>query len=505
MDKKAVVIGSGLAGLTMGAELVKAGYSVTIYEQNPFIGGVMSHAKKNGYEWEQGPLMLTAFEEGGNCKIILDGLGVHYDTVNCDRGSVFPDFALWKPENYAGPDWRKQRLAELFPAEKAGLDAYYRFYNHMLTLYDLQDQLELKDSLWIKARLLVTFLQIKKYASMSTQQLMDEFFRDPRLKMVFTGILADLCMRPSELTALGLPSLNIETAFDQRIPLKRGSLHDPQFTYIQGGTETIPRELGRVIEAGGGKICTGAAVEKVLVEDGKAVGVRLADGSQDRADLVIASGGAKELFCRLVGEQYLTPEYKQILDGIQPMEGVLMVHLGLDIDPLLYQKSALCYYYRTYDLDASVDKLRSGVYHGGDEGFLIYVPSTHGPNMAPEGRHAVTIYTVAPDTLKDGNWEEQKEQYADRLLELAEEHIPNLRAHVTERLIMAPPDMCRLAHLDRSSFGGLIPVMGKQRPPHVTPLKGLYFIGAQSESGGGVSTQIRAAHKLAAKITREKK
>lgn len=499
-NKKAVIIGAGASGLTMGAELVKAGYKVTIYEQNQFIGGVLSHAKKNGYEWEQGPLLLTPFDEGGSCKIILDGLGVHYETMTCDRGSVFPDFALWKPEKYEGPYWRKKRLEEIFPEEKDGLDSYYRFYENMVTLYDLQDKLEFKDNLWYKLRLILTFLKVKKYADMSAQQLMDGFFDDNRLKMVYTGILGDLCMRASEFTALGLPSLNIETAFDKRIPVKRGDLRDPQFTYIYGGTEVIAKGLGTAIENGGGKIVTGTAVEKVIVEDGKAVGVRLANGSEDRADLVIASGGVKELFYRLVGAENLSSEYMEIIDNVTPMEAVFMVHIGLDIDPLQYQKAELCYYYLTYDLDGAVDKLRSGIYHGGEDGFLIYVPSAHAPNMAPQGKYAVTIYTVAPDTLIEGSWEEKKEEYADRLLELAERYIPGLREHITERLIVAAPDLRKLVHLDRNSFGGLIPVMGKKLPPHETPVKELYFIGAQSESGGGVSTQIRAAHKLAAKI-----
>lgn len=503
MDKKnAIVVGAGLAGLTMGAELVKAGYQVSLYEQNPFIGGVLSHAKKNGYEWEQGPLMLTPFNKGGICARILEELGVNFNTVSCDRGSVFPDFELWKPEEYAGPDWRKKRLTKLFPHEKRGLDAYYRFYHNMVRLYDLQDELELKGSLWTKLSLAINFLKVKKYANMSVQHLMDLFFTDERLKMVFTGILADLCMHPSELSALALPSLNIETAFDKRIPAKRGRLNDPQFTYFQGGTETIALELGRVISSGGGMIHTNTEVVKILVNDGKAAGVLLADGSEELADLVIASGGIKELAYRLIGEEYLSPEYRQIADNVLPMEAVFMVHIGLDIDPLEHQKSELCYYYLTYDIDAAVDNLRNGFYHGGDEGFLIYVPSAHALNMAPPGRYAVTIYTVAPDVIKGGNWETQKEKYADRLLELAERYIPHLREHVTERLIVAPPDMRKLVHLERNSFGGLIPAIGRKLPPHITPVMNLYFIGAQSESGGGVGNQIRAAHKLAARITK---
>lgn len=147
---KAIIIGAGLAGLTMAAELSIKGHSVTVYEQNPFIGGIMSHVKKNGYEWEQGPLMLTGFEKGGICNTILKELQVEYDSVLCDRGSVFNDFALWKPEIYAGPRWRKNKLIEIFPNEKKGLDKYYRFYDRMVTIYDIQEKLELKENFFLK-------------------------------------------------------------------------------------------------------------------------------------------------------------------------------------------------------------------------------------------------------------------------------------------------------------------------------------------------------------------
>lgn len=139
---KAIIIGAGLAGLSMAAELSVKGHNVTVYEQNPFIGGIMSHAKKNGYEWEQGPLMLTGFEEDGICYNILRNLDVKYETVLCDRGSVFRDFELWKPKHYQGPRWRKNKLLEIFPDESVGLDKYYKFYDRMVTIYDIQDKLE---------------------------------------------------------------------------------------------------------------------------------------------------------------------------------------------------------------------------------------------------------------------------------------------------------------------------------------------------------------------------
>ena len=79
-----------------------------------------------------------------------------------------------------------------------------------------------------------------------------------------------------------------------------------------------------------------------------------------------------------------------------------------------------------------------------------------------------------------------KEKYADRLVELAQTHLPELSKHVVTRKIMTAKDYRQFTHMEKSSFGGVVPIMGQKNPPHKTNVKGLYFLGQQSENGGGV-------------------
>ena len=170
-----------------------------------------------------------------------------------------------------------------------------------------------------------------------------------------------------------------------------------------------------------------------------------------------------------------------------------MVHLGVDYDPSRDQKQGLCYYYKSYDLHKAVTELRTGVYHEGRDGFLIYFPDRHAPGFAPEGCHCVTIYTVCPDTLAEGSWEENKEAYADELIHLAEEHLPGLSSHIVTKKIVTAEDYRAMTHMTKSSFGGTVPVWKQQNPPYVTPVKNLIFVGAQSQSGGGVPVVLNGA------------
>ena len=150
-----------------------------------------------------------------------------------------------------------------------------------------------------------------------------------------------------------------------------------------------------------------------------------------------------------------------------------------------------------------MEDLRSGIFDGGSDGFLIYVPSAHSKSMAPEGKHSVTIYTVAPNVLKKGSWEKDIEKLAEKLIQHAEEYIPGLSGHIVEKVVMTPLEFKKLTHLKHHGFGGISPIMGKTNPPHITPVKNFYFIGAQSESGGGVGGAMNGACKTAKKVLEE--
>jgi len=503
---KTVVIGSGMSGLTAGAYLARAGHSVTVFEQFSTPGGVTATVSKDGFAWDIGPLLIEGFAPGDKGRVILEELGVseRVKAVREDRGLSLPEFTLLKPQEYEGPYWRRDHLKKLFPDESGQLDRYYRFYDRMLGLMSLARRAETAHglaALWLKLRMLLDFQQVKSRLNWNGGQLMDHYFKTTALKTFFLGIVADFVTAPSEFPALGVPAIHLETAFDKRIPAYPGTRSArAAFCYIIGGCQNLVDAVNGVIVENGGKVVTGTAVKKIVVENGRVKGVELADGRFEAADLVLASGGMREVFFDLVGKENLPAELISQVEGNRLMESVLMVQLGIDFDPTPYQPSALCYYYYIHDLESAVKRLRSGHYHEGEDGLLIYVPSLHSPSMAPSGQHAVTIYTVAPDTLAQGSWSSRGEELSDKLVAMAERHVPGLRQHTRTRLILTPEDFRLRTHLKHHSFGGVPPIMGNKPPAHKTPIQGLWFIGAQSESGGGVVNVMAGAQKAVKQI-----
>jgi all-trans-retinol 13,14-reductase len=508
---KTVIIGSGMASLTAAAYLARAGHQVTVYEQFSEIGGVTATLRREGFGWDLGPLLLEGLGPGEPAGEVLAELGLtdQVQLAREDRGMAFPDFALWKPAEYGGPYERRERLKELFPDEREGLDRYYQFYDHVMDLVALARRAERASglaALLLKVRMLLTFSRLRGMKDWNAARVMDHFFHRSELKALYTAILADFVVRPSQFPGLGIPTVNVETAFDRRIPLQVSSAGPrPSYRYVLGGCGRLVEAMAGVVRAAGGQIRTSARVRQIVVEADRVTGVVLEDGHREAADLVLASGGARETFLGLVGPAHLPADFAAQVDGVPLMESVLMVHVGIDFDPAPYQPAALCYYYGTYDVEGGVERCQRGEYHEGRDGFLIYVPSLHSPEMAPPGHHAVTVYTIAPNRLREGTWAEKREEMADKLLVEATRIIPGLRERARIRIVLTPEDFRARTHQEHHSFGGCAPVMGKEGAPHRTPIQGLWFIGAQSESRGGVANVMAGARKAVRLIDGEKR
>jgi all-trans-retinol 13,14-reductase len=506
---KAIIIGSGMSGLTAGAYLCRAGHEVTIYEQAAEIGGVTATVHRNGFGWDLGPLLLEGFGPGEAAGQVLAELGLtdEVKTTREDRGLSFPDFQLWKPVQYAGPYWRRERLKHFFPHESDGLDRYYEFYDRIMDLVAMSRRAELAgglSALLLKGRMFLAFSKVKHMQDWSAKKITDHFFERPELKALYTAILADFVVRPSQFPGLGVPTVNVETAFDKRIPLQVSDAGPrPSYRYILGGCGQLVQAMADQVRADGGEIHTCAAVCRIIVENGRAKGVFLNDGELRPADVVLASGGSRETFLNLVGREHLAGAFAEQVEGVPLMESVLMVHVGIDFDPTRYQPGALCYYYGTYDIEGGVGRCQRGEYHEGRDGFLIYIPSLHSPELAPSGHHAVTVYTIAPNHLSEGSWSERREELGDKLLAEAEKVIPGLRERSRVSVVLTPEDFRARTHTQHHSFGGAAPVMGKEGTPHRTPIKGLWFIGAQSQSRGGVASVMTGAHACVRMILEE--
>ncbi|MBN1574634.1 MAG: NAD(P)/FAD-dependent oxidoreductase [Deltaproteobacteria bacterium] len=506
-----VVIGAGMAGLTVAAYLARDGMDVDVYEQSDFIGGVTMSMKEKGFTWDIGPMIIEAVGPGEPGGVVLKEIGAadRFKLIMGDRVVAFPDYTVRKPEKYSGPYWRKDLLKEIFPDEADGIDRFYNICDIVTDLVTLDRMAKVRGpvrAFFYKIGMLILYLRIKKYEKLSAKELLDLYFTDEKIKAFFTAILADLVVLPSEFIGLGVPFFNPETAYDYRIPAKRVFGIGPkrvQFYYVAGGIGKMVDAVAKSVTEAGGKIHTNKAVKKILTEGEKVTGVELENGKVVEADMVFVSGGARECFLKLIGKDRLPTDFAAKIEDVPLMESVFMVQLGVDMDPTPYQDRPVVYYINTYDIEGGVYLTRDGEYHEGKEGFVVYINSFHTPEMAPKGMHSITIYTIAPSEI-EGGWEAVKDEMTEKLLVEVEKTIPGLRKSVKVKITLTPDDFKRITYMpDHHSFGGMCPIMGKEAPKFRTPFKNLWFIGSQSEAGASVPAQIINAKRIFKMAKRE--
>ena len=490
-QQKIIVVGGGVAGLTAAAYLAKAGHPVMLLERSEEVGGGLTPLRKDGYQWDLGPRMVEAFAPGEPGGRILKELGIqrHVALEPADRGVVFPDFDLRKPSSLSEADWLRRRLATLFPFEREGLEGYFRYHEQAWRWHTRRVTRELRGAFShspvVSGRRRPP-KEIRTREHWSAQRLLDHFLVDPRLKAAFACPLMYRGVLASELPAFYLPLLNAETRFDARLLGASRVRWRPSYHFLRDGGSSLTNAIAEVVREHGGRIYTGARVERILVDEDRVRGVQLEGGHVESARVVIATGGARETFFELVGRGYLPLGFGYRIDTLQVTSSAFAVHLGVDFDPSPYQSDPLVYYCMTYDVEGAVHGCRSGAFHEGRDGFAVFIPSLFAQGLAPGGHHVLSLVTFAPNTLEGEGWQKRGRELARTLVSLAESVFPGLREHIVTRVITTPDDLQERTGQRCHAVWGIAPVLGQEGLGYETPIAGLWFVGSQSRSGGGI-------------------
>lgn len=498
---KNVVIGSGVAGLTAALTLLREGQEVEIFEQAAVPGGVTRGLEQDELQWDYGQLNYEGLGKTDPLGKVLDSLGILEKlTVLPDhRDYIFPDFELRAPAEYAGPKWRIEELKRLFPEEQEGLERYWRDSIRFARLVTMGGRME-GGGIPAKLRFYAALLPLLPMVKWRADRVLEHYFKDEKLKAVFVSILADFFTPPSQFQGLGVFALNSEKAYDERIPARLARNAEVLGLYsIAGGTRALTNAYVQEITRLGGVLHLNTTIRKIEVMEGKVTGVVDRNCITTPCERVFASGGAKETLIDLLDPAVLPAEFTQKVQEIPLMDSVFMLHLGVNAAWPETLKTSSTYFYNSYDIEGQVKQAHAGEYHEGKAGFVVHLPKFRLVGTTPTGTYPMTIYTICPERLNSGGWQQDKEKYADKLLEYAEVRLPGLRKHIKTAVVVTPDDFREITYLQHHAFGGIAPIMDAWRVPHQTPVKGLWFIGAQSESGGGVNAVIPAAYKTVKK------
>jgi beta-carotene ketolase (CrtO type) len=350
-----------------------------------------------------------------------------------------------------------------------------------------------------------TTLDLLQTLLSSPMEILDEYFDSEFLKAPLARLAAELSTPPSQKNAaVGSMMMSLR--------------HEPGMARPKGGTGALVEALVRCVQDRGGTIRTEQAVQRVLIDDGRAIGVELANGTTYRAKHgVISSLDAKRLFLQHINASDVDaadPTLRERLDRRihNHNEAILKIDCAL-AEPLRFvhhqhRNEYLCGSVLIADSVTQVELAHSEPQIGriplDDPSMYAVVPTMLDPSMAPEGKHTLWIEFFAPyqiagadgTGMKGTGWtEDLKDQVADRVLEKLAEYTPNLKSALIDRRVESPPELEERIGVLKGNYYHLDMTLDQMmcfRPlpelaNYTTPIEGLFLTGAGTHPGGSIS------------------
>jgi phytoene dehydrogenase-like protein len=273
--------------------------------------------------------------------------------------------------------------------------------------------------------------------------------------------------------------------------------------YVKGGMGALPEALAAAAREHGAEIRCDARVARIEVRDGRACGVVLADGTALTARRVVSCADATVTLLGLVGAEHLPDEAAEAVRSIDYSSASLKINLALSRLPdftarpgapgpqhrgTIHICPSLAYMERAFDDARAGRPSREPILEA-------TIPSVVDPTVAPPGKHLMSIFVqYAPYALAEGTWDEQKEPFADRCVELLEQYAPGFKDSVLHREVLSPLDLERRFGLTGGNIFqgsmGLSQLFSMRPVPgyadYRTPVANLYLCGAATHPGGGV-------------------
>ena len=503
-DLDAVVIGSGVGGLTAATQLAARGKRVLVLEKYIIPGGSAASYERDGYTLDVGSSMMFGFGDEGTTNLLTRALaaaGRRIETV--------PDPVQIHYHLPGGLEVRVHRdyddfineLVSLFPHEERGIRG---FYGECWTVFNALNSLELK-SLEEPRYLLGQFLRdplacfsLLRYVGANAGDVARKHIRDEEL-LRFIDIE---CYCWSTVLAESTPMINAGMVFCDR--------HFGGINYPVGGVGRIARELAAGLEDLGGEIAYGANVQSVIIEDDRAVGVRLANGREVRARTVISNATRWDTFEKLLPAENKPEPERLFLQRYEKSPSFLTMHLGIDAEavPQLDDKGFNCHHIVVEDWDKMEEP--SGT-------LFVSVPTTLDRSIAPPGRHIVHAFTPewvsTYDGLSAADYRSRKEERANAVIARLETalRLPGLREAARFREVGTPRTHRRFLNRTDGSYGPIPsrPPLGMLgMPMNTTAIPGLYCTGDSTFPGQGVNavafSGMGAAHRIAVDLSGDK-
>jgi phytoene dehydrogenase-like protein len=468
LEKSIIIIGGGLAGLSTGCYGQMNGYKTTIFEMHKKAGGVATAWKRKGYTIDGAMNWLVGTMPGSQFYTFWEELGAtgKWKIFNHDRYMVSQDKEGRTFSIYCDADRFEKYLLELAPEDSGPIK---EFTQAIRTSSNFNMPVDKPEELWDEsdrsnAGQNMTGMQtMQKWAVISTHDFAKRL-KNPYLRGVFEK------MPPFSMTMF--------------IWLL-GFQHSKSAGYVIGGALALVKSIEKRYLKLGGDIHFNSRVEKILVENDKAVGVKLANGKEYRADYIVSAGDGHTTIFEMLGGRYIDDKIREMY--AKPNLFPPLVYVGLGVKGSFK------------DLPCSIDGYtfpltRSINIAGKEETSMTILAYDFDPTLSPAGKNvAVVRYTTDYDywhSLKKypAQYKAEKERIAKAIIAGLEERFPGITEQVEMYDVATPVTWERFTGNWRGSYEGWMFGSVQSIKKTLPGLDNFYMAGQWVNPGGGMPT-----------------
>lgn len=491
----AIVIGSGMGGLSVASTLAQQNKRVLLLEQNNVVGGMTQAYSREGYRWTVGMHYIgeVSSERSAGWKLFnyVTGGGLQWTPMP----NIYNRMAIGDQhyEIPTGAEAYSKLLKEHFPHETDGIDEYMALIGTVARSsagYFAQKALPSDAADAAYDTMCGTF---HSYSDRLTIDALSELINDPELIAVICANWGDYSLEPTR------------SSFALHCMLAKHYMNGAH--YPVGGGMAFSKLMAPIIEQAGGVLLHSAEVSEILVEDGVAQGIRLSSGEEVRCPTIISNAGVQNTFARLLPEQVSHEAgLEQLLEEVKDTYAVVGINIGFNRSAqALGFTPANIWSHPTNDLQANLEAHRKDFNAPFPWSFITF-PSTKDaswddefPNKATVEMYAYTDYThfeqwAGTRWMKRGDdYLAIKEKIRERLLEELFRHAPQAREAIDYAEVSTPLSYETFAKRERGGFMGIegSPQRFQQKWLRAqTPIKGLYITGQDLATDGVIGALV---------------
>ncbi|GAA5443923.1 Phytoene desaturase (lycopene-forming) [Microbulbifer sp. NBRC 101763] len=491
----ALVIGSGIGGLTTAAMLSATGKKVLVLEQHYTAGGYTHAYDRNGYEWDVGVHYIGDVGQHPTMtrKIFdfISGHQLHWAPMD----EIYDRICIGEEQFdlRAGRQNFIDELTKHFPNERENIERYLGRLNEVAKSMQRLALEKLLPSWCTPLARLWRKLRDPSWLNKTTREVLGEITQNEKLISVLTGQWGDNGMTPAE------------SSFIIHALIAKHYLYGGY--YPVGGASKISETIIPQIQASGGEVFTYATVETVLLDGNHVRGVRMSDGTEIEAPLVISGAGVFNTFEKLLPQSASERlGYTRDLKTVNRSMSHLCLYIGLEKTAEELQLPKTNYW--LYTSDNYEKDMQEFLQDSSKDIPLTYIsfPSAKDPTFTQRYPGRATIEIVAPANYdwftqwhekpwgkRGDDYEALKEEFSQRLLEHLYKHFPHLRGQIDYYELSTPLSTDYFCFYPQGEIYGLDHDPNRFEQSWLRPqtrLKGLYLTGQDVMSCGVAGAMI---------------